>query len=46
MKVETLDAENKKLKIEIHDISDVILGLQKLSDEMYRDSVISNYSHE
>ena len=46
MKIEIIDVKNKKLKIEIHDISDIILGQQKLSDEMYRESVLSNYSHE
>jgi hypothetical protein len=46
IKVETMDAENKKMKIEIYDISDIILGQQKLSDKIYRDSVLSNYSHE
>jgi hypothetical protein len=46
MKVDNVDGENKKFKMEIHDISDIILGCQKLSDEMYRDSVFSNYSHE
>ena len=28
------------------DISDIIIGQQKLSDEIYKDSVLSNYSHE
>ena len=30
----------------IRNISWAVLGLQKLSDEMYKDSVLSNYSHE
>ena len=46
IKIENIEGENKSLRIEIHDISDIILGQQKLSDEMYRDVVLSNYSHE
>jgi hypothetical protein len=35
-----------KYRISLRNITWIVLGQQKISDEIYKDSVLSNYSHE
>jgi hypothetical protein len=35
-----------EINLEIQDVSDVVYRQQMLSDRLYRDAVLSNYSHE
>ena len=47
--IESIENEyNDKMKYRVYikDISKIIIMQQKACDEMYRDSVLSNYSHE
>ena len=47
--IESIESEynnNKKYRVYVKDISKVGIMQQKACDEMYRDSVLSNYSHE
>lgn len=34
------------MRVSIRDISEIILRQQRASDELYKNSVLSNYSHE
>ena len=34
------------VRIYVKDISEIVINQQKASDELYKDSVLSNYSHE
>ena len=49
IKIESIESEQndkKKFRVYVKDISKIIIMQQKTCDEMYRDSVLSNYSHE
>jgi hypothetical protein len=34
------------VRIYVKDISEIVINQQRASDELYKDSVLSNYSHE
>lgn len=34
------------IRVYVKDISEIVILQQRASDEMYKDSVLSNYSHE
>ena len=34
------------VRVYVKDISEIVILQQRASDEMYKDSVLSNYSHE
>ena len=44
--MESIECEYNMIRVYVKDISEIVILQQRASDEMYKDSVLSNYSHE